>query len=373
MAITSYTKDGKKFFLVEVKSRTKEGKQVYRSRQGITSERKALDIEFQLRKELEGIINQKPIQTWSKWLDIFLERMKLSFKPSTLYTYEKCLNRYVTPIWKNIDILSIGRADVHKLVFEQMPDEVTPHTRKSLLKLVRRAFQLAVDEQILSFNPCAGLAVKVPETEYCVLNGTEAEVLLKEAKASKHPFYPVWVFALGTGMRSGEMICLLWQDVDFESRLIHVNKSWNSKNGLKSTKSGKTRVVPISDSLLAFLQEYRLSCDPNQEYVLPRLTEWYRGDQAKVLRAFCKSIRITPIRFHDLRATFITNMLAQGVSLARVMAIVGHNQIDTTNGYLRKAGVDLKGSTDSLGYQIPSFGSSEGELISLSSYRDAQI
>jgi integrase len=88
--------------------------------------------------------------------------------------------------------------------------------------------------------------------------------------------------------------------------------------------------------------------------VLPRLPEWDRGEQAKVLRDFCKSINITLIRFHDLRATFITNLLSQGAPLAQVMAIVGHSQIDTTNEYLRKAGVDLKGATDRLGYDVPS-------------------
>jgi len=86
---------------------------------------------------------------------------------------------------------------------------------------------------------------------------------------------------------------------------------------------------------------------------LPRLTEWQRGDAAKVTRAFCKSIGVTDIRFHDLRATFITNLLARGESLARVMAIVGHSDMETTNVYLRKAGIELKDGTEKLGYKIP--------------------
>jgi hypothetical protein len=159
MAIKSYHKDGKKYFFVEVKSRASDGRQLYRSRQGITSDRKAKDVEFDLKKEIEGLLNQKPVFSWEKWLSTFLEKVKLVFKPSTLYTYEKCLNRYVTPIWKDVDILKISRADVHKLIFEQMPDEATLHTRKALLKLIRRSFQVAVDDQILGTNPCVGLSV----------------------------------------------------------------------------------------------------------------------------------------------------------------------------------------------------------------------
>lgn len=370
MAIKSYTKGGKKLFLVEVKVRNLEGKQIYRSRQGITSERKAEDIDFELKKKVEALANLKPVLSWDKWLEIFLEAMKLRFKPSTLYSYDKCLKRYVSPIWKDKDLTAITKADVYKLVFEQLPSGVTLHTRKATLKLIRRALEHAVHDGVLSMNPCAGLSVKVSPLEQKVLNGNEVEILLRESRISKHPFYPVWVFGLETGMRSGEMFCLLWTDVDLESRLIHVNKSWSSKNGIKTTKSGRSRVIPISDDLFKFLKELKLQSDPDSVHVLPRLIDWTRGEQAKTLRNFCKSVGITPIRFHDLRATFITNLLAQGVSLARVMAIVGHNQIDTTNIYLRKAGVDLKGVTNELGYSIPHY--EEGQVLKLADYRGAQ-
>jgi len=369
MAIKSYLKNGKKLFVVEVKGRDREGKQIYRSRQGITSERKAEDIEFELKKEIESIANQKPILSWNKWFLIFMEAMKLRFKPSTLYTYDKCLKKYVSPIWDEKELGTILKSDVHRLIYEQLPEDSTQHTRKAILKLVRRVFEHAVCEGIINHNPCSGLSVKATPIEQKVLNRNEVETLLKEARTAKHPFYDVWVFALKSGMRSGEMICLLWSDIDFHGKVIHVSKSWNSKNGLKTTKSGRSRVIPISDDFLQFLKELKLKADPNSEHVLPRLTEWYRGDQAKVLRGFCESVGITKVRFHDLRATFITNLLAQGVSLARVMAIVGHNQIDTTNHYLRKAGVELKGATNELGYAIPQ--NNAGELVSLNSYREA--
>jgi len=49
----------------------------------------------------------------------------------------------------------------------------------------------------------------------------------------------------------------------------------------------------------------------------------------------------------------ITNMLAQGVPLVKVMAIVGHKKMETTDVYLRLAGVDIKGATEALGYSTP--------------------
>ena len=112
-------------------------------------------------------------------------------------------------------------------------------------------------------------------------------------------------------------------------------------------------MVPISDDLAKLLMERRLKHGAESEFILPRLSEWTTGEQARVTREFCQGIGVTDIRFHDLRATFITNLLARGEPLARVMSIVGHSELRTTNGYLRKAGVDVKGGTDRLGYRVP--------------------
>src|SRR5690606_10977542 len=133
---------------------------------------------------------------------------------------------------------------------------------------------------------------------------------------------------------------------------ISVSKQWTSKTGFIPTKTRRNRIVPIAPDLLIFLREWRLRCDPEREFVLPHLEEWKHGEQARITRDFCLSIGITPVKFHDLRATFITNLLSRGESLARVMAMVGHTELKTTNAYLRKAGVDVLGGTDKLGYGL---------------------
>ena len=158
---------------------------------------------------------------------------------------------------------------MRELIFEKLPEGTTPHTRKHTLKLVKKIFEMAVDNQELSKNPCAGVTVKAPVNDQEVLNRVEVDMLLAEAKATNHYFYPVWVTALKTGMRSGELIALLWSDVDFEGKMIHVNKSWSSKNGLKRTKNERNRVVPISEDLLIFLKERHLKANPNDPHVLP--------------------------------------------------------------------------------------------------------
>lgn len=218
--------------------------------------------------------------------------------------------------------------------------------------MVRRIFQLAVEDGHIDRNPCSGISVKVPESDLTVLTNKETAKFLKEAKLCGHRFYPVWVVALMTGMRSGELFALRWTDVDFEAEIISVSRAWSNKNGFCPTKTQKSRAVPISKDLGQYLKELKLQTG-DSEFVLPRIWEWENGEQSRITREFCVSIGITPVRFHDLRATFITNLLSRGVSLARVMAVVGHSQIKTTNGYLRKAGVEVKGATESLGYGVP--------------------
>ncbi|MCP4912806.1 MAG: tyrosine-type recombinase/integrase [Oligoflexia bacterium] len=81
---------------------------------------------------------------------------------------------------------------------------------------------------------------------------------------------------------------------------------------------------------------------------------------------FCRQIGITEIKFHDLRATFITNALTQGVSLPQVMSIVDHARTSTTDEYLRLAGVNVKGATDQISYSLPL--KDESNLVHLHSF-----
>ena len=92
----------------------------------------------------------------------------------------------------------------------------------------------------------------------------------------------------------------------------------------------------------------------NGNLLLPHPKKWTRGEQARVVRDFCTGIGITPIRFHDLRATFITHLFVNGASIAQVQAVVGHKDLKTTQKYLRLAGVDVKEVTDKLNFRIPS-------------------
>ncbi len=353
--IKVYQKNGKKFYEVFVKTLDPSGKQVGRRKKRITSERAARDVEFEFRKDLKLVSKGELRWTWAEWHEECLRKMRMTRKPSTIMSYDLQIKKWIPRDWNERQITGITQADIYELIFETIKDQLSPGTLKCFLKMMKRIFEMAVNEGVLSKNPATGLTVQVARPEQKVLTASDAELLLKAGKETGHVFYPIWAFALMTGMRSGEMYALKWTDIDLEAGIISVTKQWTSKTGICATKTRENRIVPVSPDLKLLLQEMKLERNRSSEFVLPHLRAWTKGCQARVIRDFCKSVGITEVKFHDLRATFITNMLAQGVPLVTVMAIVGHQRMSTTDIYLRLAGVNVKGATAKLGYQLPKF------------------
>ncbi len=348
MAISKRKVKGKTVYDVFVKGRDKTGRQVGLRRRSISSEREAKRIEFDLRVELEGF---KSKVSWAKWTEHFLERYRVEYRNSTYVNYKNIIEKWVSPSWEKRFIDEITPSEVYDLVHEQIVG-VSSHFRHGIAKVIKRVFQMAVEEGVLNRNPAVGIKVKTADANQKVLNKSELNILLKQAKSVQHRFYYHWAFAILTGMRSGEMHCLRWTDVDLEGGFIKISKSWTRLNGEGPTKTSKNRVCPISKECRKLLQELKIK-SASSPYVLPRLWEWDHGVQAAVLRDFCKGIGISPVAFHDLRATFITQMLNNGAPLAKVMAIVGHSSLKTTQGYLRLCGKDVEGATEALEIQLP--------------------
>ena len=111
-------------------------------------------------------------------------------------------------------------------------------------------------------------------------------------------------------------------------------------------------MVEIAPGLVPILQELKArSC--GSQFVLPRINRWESGEQARELGVFLKSLGLPVIRFHDLRATWATMLLSKGVEPIKVMKMGGWKDLETMMIYARKAGVDIRGSTDCLNLHGP--------------------
>lgn len=348
MPIIKYEKDGKILYRVQVKARDSSGVQKSKTKFNIPTLNEAYEIEFELKTQLNAHKNRV---AWMGWSQRVMDRYKTEFCASTHNNYSKILRKWVNPLWSKKFIDDLTPTDVHHLIYEHVQG-VSSNTRKTILKIVKRVFNMAIEEGLLNRNPALAVKVRVGDVQQGVLNRSEIDLFLQEAKSLNHRFFYHWTLALLTGMRSGELYALRWSDVDFESGFISINKSWSKMNGEGPTKTAKNRVCPISSTCRTFLFELKLKMGES-EYVLPRSREWAQGTIAIATKDFCKSLDITPIKFHDLRATFITQMLNNGVALSKVMAIVGHSSLKTTQGYLRLCGKDVEGATEELKINLP--------------------
>ena len=140
------------------------------------------------------------------------------------------------------------------------------------------------------------------------------------------------------GLRRGELVALRWRDIDFAGRKIIVRRSLSGDTELRSTKSRRAREIPLPDQAAAALD--RLSrrdefTGPDDYVFTNRFGR--RLDPSALRRRFERArdaAELEPLRFHDLRHTYGSLLVAGGIDLASVKAAMGHSRITTTERYL---------------------------------------
>ena len=258
--------------------------------------------------------------------------------------------------WMNHVSSELTKGDGRKILRLAKEEQNASVTQLRKIKAsINLVFNWGIEEKLIRgvhLSPVYGLQIEEDNDEEKVppiLSLEQVKKLLAEARKTDHPWYPVWAFALLTGIRSGELFALKWSSVDMEKRIIRVYQSyaWRRKK-VKGTKSGYWRNVPISDRLYSLILELQ-ELTGHIENVLPRVSGWEDGYAAKHLRMFLERIGITDfVVFHTLRACFATHMLAAGIEPAKVMSIGGWKDLKTFGIYIRLAGVDVNGLTNAL-------------------------
>lgn len=140
------------------------------------------------------------------------------------------------------------------------------------------------------------------------------------------------------GLRRGELVALRWREVDFVGRKIIVRRALSGETEVRSTKSRLVRQVPLPDQAAAALERLsrRGEFTVTDDYVFAsRLGR--RLDPSALRRRFERArdaAGLEPLRFHDLRHTYGSLLVAGGIDLPSVKAAMGHSHITTTERYL---------------------------------------
>ena len=172
---------------------------------------------------------------------------------------------------------------------------------------------------------------------------TDEEIarLLRAAEAAEgEDTYALYAMAINTGMRVGELAGLLWSDVDLDRRLVTVQRSFNGP-----TKADDVRYVPILDSLLPILREWRLR-HPGRLVFTNRDGRMFQPssrvfqetlhrvlDRAGFPRIERGGKTRRYIHFHDLRHTFASHWVMKGGDLFKLQKILGHKTVQMTMRY----------------------------------------
>lgn len=364
MAIIEYQKNGKNVFKVYVQFRGKTLKRIRLQKvlYDIETLAAARREERRLLKELaeklaklegKGLLWSEVIERWENAGYHNLLSTKLN--RFSITDHVNRLKRYTKP-WLKLVASDLNKADGRRILISAETEGSSTSLMNKIKSSINLVYNWGVEEGLIQGqnisdkSPIYGLGIGNKEEKIKpILTIDEVRKFLLEAKIHQHPWYPIWAFAVLTGMRSGELMALEWGDIDQENGIIRVSKSFNKRmKATKCPKNGTWRNVDINPQLADLLRSLRLE-RRNETHVLPNFSEWKNGQAGVVLRLFLERTGINkPVVFHTLRACFATHLLSTGVEPLKVMRMGGWSDLKTFQIYLRMSGVDVKGVAEGL-------------------------
>ena len=296
-----------------------------------------------------GYINlrKKNEITFGEWIWYWYENfVKISVRPNTQALYESIINNHIVPNIGNIKLYELGVIDLQSFYDTQKDKgyiksdisgkkELSKETLMKCHSLCKSSLEKAVEQGFIYKNPA--LDCKVPsasKTEKYILKPEEIKKLMKEARNTS--LYELFVLALSTGMRRGEIIGLMWDDVDLNTGAINIQRQISVAYGTKDITPPKTmksnRVVVVPKNVIDILKDYRNRNDSKWLFPSPRDNNEpiYPQTVYITLQRILKKIDRQHIRFHDLRHTFATMSLANGMNVKTLAEILGHTSVKTT-------------------------------------------
>jgi integrase len=216
-----------------------------------------------------------------------------------------------------------------------------PATVLKIYNLLRAALGRAVEKGILTENVCGkSLRPSVDREEVQPFTQDEITQLLDYARTANHRDLRLLVVARWTGLRSGELLGLQWEDVDFKAGLLRVNHNLANFAGaahrkLGSPKSGKTRTVPLSSEAIEALKEqreYLMSQGHPRPWVFPNNDGKPMNGKhlLRRLKGLYKDAEVPVLDVHALRHTFASLALQSGVDYKSLQKILGHHSVALT-------------------------------------------
>jgi integrase len=260
------------------------------------------------------------------------DKVCLEFKESTQRTHEQILRVHLVPYFGSIDLRSIDTASVVRYRAEKLREGKSRKSVNNHVSVLSCIFRYAMKLRWCMANPArVEDPLKVPNRGTDWLD-RDADAAFRAAIQTRDPhYYPFFLAALRTGMRQGELFALRWSSVDLEARQITVREA-DYRGTVSSTKGNRVRSVAMTPELVAALRPLRglpgalVFTRPNGRPLTCNVVK-HPHNRARM------AIGRPGLRFHDLRHSYASQLVAAGVHLQAVKALLGHTEIKTTERY----------------------------------------
>ncbi len=294
-----------------------------------------------------GLLPAPDRLTLEAHLTDWLAAARPTIRASTFASYEAIVRVHLVPGLGRIPLVKLTVGDVERLLRTKSAGELSPRRVAMIRGTLRRALTRAVKHRLIAAN-VAALAdpPKQERHEIHPLTPDQARVLLESIAG--HRLEGLFVTALTTGLRSGELRALRWADIDLEARSLSVEAGLARIDGrwqrVPPKSSAGRRMVPLMDRTVAALREHR------RRQLIDRLaagSEWVGNewdlvfvsevgtplDSSNVVHAYQRALERAGLprqRFHDARHSVATFWLAAGVPARVVADMLGHSQVSLT-------------------------------------------
>ncbi len=285
-------------------------------------------------------------ETVAQFLRSWLEAVRPSLRSNTWVRYEQYVRLHVLPTLGKISLTKLTPQHLQRLYAERLDSGLSPTSVHHLHAVLHKALDQAVRWNLVARN-VADL-VDPPRDrhfEIATLSPAQARLLLDAAAGDR--LDALYVLALTTGMRQGEILGLRWRHVDLDGASLQVRGSLQRLEGKLTVAATKTehsqRRVSITASAVVALRRHRV----RQAEERLQLGAAWQGDDlvftneigapigaSRLLRAsfhpLLRRAGLPTMRFHDLRHSAATLLLGQGTHPKIVAELLGHSKIGTT-------------------------------------------
>ena len=318
------------------------GKPIYRNVLGRTQSEVKEKLKTAIQETQSLDFSKTGQYTVGQWMDVWYENYaKIKVRPSSHQTYKGYIENHIKPNIGDIPLeklttldlqrlyktlLANGRVD--RLESKGQPKGLSPKTVRNIHQILSSALKLAQEQRIILTNPAEGCALpKVEHREMKTLPVEQLQSFLREAKDSG--VFELYYLELATGLRRGELLGLKWEDIDLEHGDLRVRRQIARINGKVVEAPLKTknayRTLPLAEDTISILNEQKKKVG-SSPWVFPSATGGPISPDSvlHMLHRVLKRAGLPQVRFHDLRHTFATLALQNGVDIKTVSGMLGH-------------------------------------------------